>query len=462
MGLVLLQNARIVDPANGLDMMGELLIAEGKIAAVGEIIPAEKAAGAEAINLKGKVVCPGLIDMHVHLREPGQCAKETIKTGTAAAARGGFTSVVCMPNTNPAIDNPSTVAFVMERCRKEAVVNVLISGAISKGLEGEEMAPIGGLKSAGVVAITDDGRCIQNNDLMRRAVEYAQLFDLLVMDHCQDTSATSDGVMHAGYWSTRLGLRGWPSLGEDIVVARNILLAKKIGARMYCQHISSAESVSMIRKAKSEGVKVYAETCPHYVTLTDMTLAGSEEFWKGDGAGYFDVFTGSCKGVKPPQWSRYHTNFKMNPPLGSAEDRAALIEGLRDGTLDVISSDHAPHCGHEKEVEYDVAPFGIIGLETELGMALTSLYHRKVLSLSEIIRKFTAAPAELLRIDKGTLSVGAAADITVFDPEEEWVYDAAQGASKSQNSPFSGWPIKGRVHGTWVAGRQVYSLEKQN
>lgn len=460
MGLVLLQDARIVDPANGLDMKGELLIAEDKIAALGENIPSEKAAGAERINLKGKVVCPGLIDMHVHLREPGQSAKETIRTGTAAAARGGFTSVVCMPNTNPAIDNPSTVAFVMERCRKEALVNVLITGAISKGLAGEEMAPIGGLKSAGVVAITDDGRCIQNNDLMRRAVEYAQLFDLLIMDHCQDTSATSDGVMHAGYWSTHLGLRGWPSLGEEVVVGRNILLAKKIGARMYCQHISSAESVSMIRRAKAEGVKVYAETCPHYITLTDATLAGSEEFWKGDGTGYFDVFSGIGKEVSRPKWSRYHTHFKMNPPLGAAEDRAALIEGLRDGTLDVISSDHAPHCSYEKEVEYDVAPFGIIGLETELGVTLTSLYHRQILSLSEVIQKFTAAPARLLGIDKGTLSVGATADITVFDPEEEWIYDASQGASKSHNSPFSGWPIKGRVHGTWVAGRQVYSLEK--
>lgn len=460
MGLVLLQDARIVDPANGLDMKGELLIAGDRIAAAGEKIPSEKAAGAERINLKGKVVCPGLIDMHVHLREPGQSAKETIRTGTEAAARGGFTSVVCMPNTNPAIDNPSTVAFVMERCRKEALVNVLITGAISKGLAGEEMAPIGGLKSAGVVAITDDGRCIQNNDLMRRAVEYAQLFDLLIMDHCQDTSATSDGVMHAGYWSTHLGLRGWPSLGEEVVVGRNILLAKKIGARMYCQHISSAESVSMIRRAKAEGVKVYAETCPHYITLTDATLAGSEEFWKGDGTGYFDVFSGIGKEASRPKWSRYHTHFKMNPPLGAAEDRAALIEGLRDGTLDVISSDHAPHCGYEKEVEYDVAPFGIIGLETELGVALTSLYHRQILSLSEVIQKFTAAPAQLLGIDKGTLSVGAAADITVFDPEEEWIYDASQGASKSHNSPFSGWPIKGRVHGTWVAGRQVYSLEK--
>ncbi len=460
MGLVLLQDARIVDPANGLDMKGELLIEDGKIAAVGAEIPEEKVAQAERIDLKGKVVCPGLIDMHVHLREPGQSAKETIRTGTEAAARGGFTSVVCMPNTTPAIDNPSTVAFVMERCRKEALVNVLITGAISKGLAGEEMAPIGGLKSAGVVAITDDGYCIQNNDLMRRAVEYAQLFDLLVMDHCQDTSATSDGVMHAGYWSTHLGLRGWPSLGEEVVVGRNILLAKKIGARMYCQHISSAESVSMIRRAKAEGVKVYAETCPHYITLTDAALAGSEEFWKGDGAGYFDVFSGIGKEASRPKWSRYHTHFKMNPPLGAAEDRAALIEGLRDGTLDVISSDHAPHCGYEKEVEYDVAPFGIIGLETELGVALTSLYHRQILSLSEVIGKFTAAPAQLLGIDKGTLSVGAPADITVFDPDEEWIYEAAKGASKSRNSPFDGWPIKGRVHGTWVAGRQVYSLAR--
>lgn len=458
MSLVLLQGARILDPANGFDGIGELLIRDGKIAAVGTKVSEEQSRGAECISLSGKIVCPGFIDMHVHLREPGQTAKETIQTGTQAAAQGGFTSIVCMPNTNPPIDNPSAVAYVMERCRQSAVVNVYIAGTISKGLAGEEMAPIGGLKKAGVVAITDDGHCIQNNDLMRRSVEYAQLFHLLVMDHCQDYSATSDGVMHAGYWSTRLGLRGWPSLGEEIVVARNILLAHRIGARMYCQHISSAQSVGMIRQAKVEGLKVYAETCPHYLTLTDASLGGSEEFWQKDGKGYFDVFTGVGKECKRPEWVRYNSCFKINPPIGSAKDRAAILEAVRDGTIDVISSDHAPHCGYEKEVEFDVAPFGIIGLETEVGLAFTALVHRGILSLKEFVRRFTVVPASLLEIQKGSLSVGADADITVLDPNMEWIYNPKAGASKAQNSPFAGWPIKGRAVATWVSGKLVWKL----
>ncbi|MBR5738136.1 MAG: dihydroorotase [Verrucomicrobia bacterium] len=460
MSLVLLQNARIVDPANGLDEAGELLIRDGKIAAVGKTIPADQTEGAERVSLNGKVLCPGFIDMHVHLREPGQTAKETIQTGTAAAARGGFTSVVCMPNTVPPLDSPSAVTFVTEHCHRDAAVNVFIAGAISKGLAGEEMAPIGGLKKSGVVAITDDGHCIQNNDLMRRSVEYAQIFDLLVMDHCQDVSATSDGVMHAGYWSTRLGLRGWPSLGEEIIVARDILLAKTLGARMYCQHVSSAESVAMIRKAKAEGVSIYAETCPHYITLTDASLAGSDAFWAEDGKSYFDIFTGIGKTAVRPEWKRYNTFFKMNPPLGSAEDRKAILEGVKDGTIDVISSDHAPHCGYEKEVEFDLAPFGVIGLETEVGLALTGLYHRGILTLPELVKKFTTAPAKLLGIPKGTLSVGADADLTVLDPDEEWIYDASKGASKSHNSPFNGWPIKGCAVAAWVAGKQIYSRGK--
>lgn len=456
MGLVLFQDAHIVDPANNFDGKGELLIGDGKVVSVAERIPVERTVGAERVSLGGKVLCPGLIDMHVHLREPGQTSKENIRTGTMAAARGGFTSVVCMPNTTPPIDSPAAVALVEEHCRKDAQVNVFITGAISKGLAGEEMAPIGGLKRAGVVAISDDGRCIQNNDLMRRAVEYAQHFDLLVMDHCQDYSATTDGVMHAGYWSTRLGLRGWPSLGEETIVARNILLARQVGVRLYCQHISSAESVQMIRDAKREGIRIYAETCPHYLTLTDAAVAGSQEFWKGDGASYHNIFTSDACGNAYPQWQRYSSFFKMNPPLGSAADREAIWEGVRDGTIDVIASDHAPHCDFEKEVEFDIAPFGIIGLETEFGMALTSVFHRGILSLSELVRRFTATPASLLGIEKGTLSPGADADFTVFDPDEEWIYDAWKGASKSHNSPFSGFPIKGKVLQTYVNGKKVF------
>ena len=454
---VLLQGARILDPMNNVDLIGELLIREGKVAAIGKNLSSDLKQETEVISLEGLVLCPGLIDMHVHLREPGQTAKETIKTGTQAAARGGITSIVCMPNTNPPLDNPSSVAFVEEHCRQEATVNVFIAGAISKDLDGKEMAPIGGLKNAGVVAITDDGHCIQNNDLMRRSVEYAQLFGLLVMDHCQDYSATSDGIMHGGYWSTHLGLRGWPSLGEEIVVARNILLAKRIGARLYCQHVSSGESINMIRMAKKEGITIYAETCPHYFILTDSAIAGSDIYWGRDGNDYFMPFSDEVKSLPKPRWSRYNTFFKMNPPLPSASHREAILEGLADGTIDVIASDHAPHCWHEKEVEFDLAPFGIIGLETELALSLTGLYHKKILSLSDLIKKFTVNPAKLLGIKKGSLSIGSDADITVFDPEKEWFYNPNDGASKSKNSPFAGWPLKGKAIATWVKGELKWS-----
>src|SRR5581483_6660239 len=292
-------------------------------------------------------------------REPGQTAKENIATGTAAAARGGFTSVVCMPNTAPSIDSAGTVVLIQERARQNGVVNVFITGAITKNIAGEELAPIGGLKKAGVVAITDDGHCVQNNELMRRALEYARMFDLPVMDHCQDYSLVSEGMMHEGYWSTVLGLRGWPSAGEELIVARNILLAETTGAHVHCQHLSAAGSVQLLREARKRGVPISGEACPHHFSLTDAAVAGSARFWEKDGQGVYGYQDGA---TDRPEWPAYDTNFKMNPPLRSAADREAILAGLVDGTIEVLCSDHAPHCDYEKEVEFDYAPFGITGL----------------------------------------------------------------------------------------------------
>ena len=452
MNALLLIGGRVIDPANRIDSVADVLIRQGKIAAVGREAAQRAPAGTERMDVKGLVVCPGLIDLHVHLREPGQIAKETIATGTAAAARGGFTSVVCMPNTSPAIDNAATVALIHERAAQQGLANVYVTGAITKGLAGEELASIGSLKKAGVVAITDDGHCVQNNDMMRRALEYARMFDLPVLDHCQDYSLVMDGVMREGYWSTTLGLRGWPAAGEEMIVARNILLAEATGAHVHCQHLSAAGSVQLLREARKRGVPISGEACPHHFTLTDAAVAGSQKFWAADGKG---VFGFDASGGDLPAWPAYDTNFKMNPPLGTARDRQAILDGLVDGTLEILCSDHAPHCGFEKEVEFDYAPFGITGLETELALSLMQLYHSGRLGLAEVIAKFTTAPARLLRLPKGTLSVGADADVTVFDPDREWVFDKGSSASKSSNSPFYGWRLRGRAVATIVGGKRL-------
>ncbi|MDB6124040.1 MAG: pyrC [Pedosphaera sp.] len=448
---ILLTGGRVIDPASKLNAVSDVLILNGKVAEIGAQAAAKAPKDIQRVDVKGLVVCPGLIDLHVHLREPGQSAKETIATGTASAARGGFTSVVCMPNTSPAIDNAGTVALIREKAAREGIVNVFVAGAITKNIAGEELAPIGSLKSAGVVAITDDGHCVQNNDLMRRALEYAQMFDLTVMDHCQDYGLVMDGVMHEGYWSTALGLKGWPASGEEMIVARNILLAELTGTRVHCQHLSSAGSVRLIREAKKRGVPISGEACPHHFVLTDAAIAGSEQFWKEDGKGLF----GYADGARP-KWPNYDTNFKMNPPLSSAADREAILEGLVDGTLEVLCSDHAPHCDYEKEVEFDYAPFGITGLETELALSLMQLYHTKRLGLAEIIEKFTVAPARLLRLEKGTLKVGVDGDVTVLDPDREWVFEREETASKSKNNPFHGWRLKGKAIMTIVGGKVVW------
>jgi len=413
-----IRGGRVIDPANKVDAVRDVFVRDGRIAA-------EPAPDAPVVEAKGLVVTPGLIDLHVHLREPGRSDKETIESGTRCAAFGGLTSVVCMPNTSPAADNTGTIAFIKQRAETVGCVNVFPTGTITKNIEGAELAPIGSLKRAGIVAITDDGHCVQSNEIMRRALEYAKMFELPLMDHCQDNNLVSDGVMHEGYWSHLLGLKGWPSIGEEIIVARNIMLAEQVDWRVHCQHLSSAGSVRLVREAKKRGVKISAEACPHHFTLTDE----------------------SCKG--------YDTNYKMSPPLRTQRDVEAILEGLADGTIEIICSDHAPHCAYEKEVEFDRAPFGILGLETELGLSLMALVHKKVLTLPQLVEKFTTGPARLLQLNKGTLSVGADADITVMDPAREWVYDVNQTASKSRNTPFHGWSLKGKAVATIVGGRVV-------
>lgn len=453
MNSVLLTGGRVIDPASKLDTITDLLILDGKIVHLGSEAASRAPSGIPRLDVSGLVVCPGLIDMHVHLRDPGQTASETIATGTTAAARGGFTSVVAMPNTLPPVDNPTTVALIRDHARQTGLVHVFITGCITKNRAGEELAPIGSLKRAGVVAITDDGACVQNSELMRRALEYVRMFDLPVLDHCQDYSLTADAVAHEGVWSTILGLRGWPAIAEELIVARDILLAEFTGAHVHCQHVSTAGSVRLIREAKKRGVRISAEACPHHFTLTDAALAGSEKFWATDGKG---IWGWDRHGGGHPAWPCYDTNLKVNPPLRSAADRAALLEAIADGTIDVIASDHAPHCDYENEVEFDVAPFGMIGLQTALALALMQLYHSKKMSLPELLAKFTSGPASVLNLAKGTLRPGADGDVTVIDPELEWVFDLQSNASRSRNSPFLGWRMKGCAVLTVVSGGIVW------
>jgi dihydroorotase len=424
---MVIRSGRIIDPANQRDEVGDLAIIDGRIADLSEI--RNPKSEIEEIDASNLVVAPGLIDLHVHLREPGFGWKETIETGARAAAAGGFTTIVCMPNTLPVADSPGTIAWIRDRAAEVGCVNVFATGAISKGLMGEELAPIGSLRQAGVVAITDDGRCVQNNELMRRAVEYARMVGVPVLDHCQDYNLVGNGVVHEGYWSTLLGLPGWPSAGEEAIVMRNVLLAELCDHQVHCQHISAAGSVRILREARARGVKVSGEVCPHHIALTDDAI------------------------------QNFDTNCKMNPPLRAKEDVAALLEGIADGTLTILCSDHAPHAHFEKEVEFDAAPFGIVGLETELGLFLDLLVHKtKTIELPRLIEMFTVNPARLLQIEAGTLSAGRAADITVIDPELEWTVQAAAFQSMSRNTPFDDWKLKGRAVRTIVGGKTVWAL----
>ncbi len=418
---ILIKTGHIVDPANNVDEPLDLLVSDGKIAKLGKpgTISAD---GIEVIDAANMLVVPGLIDLHVHLREPGYEYKESIATGAAAARAGGFTAVCCMPNTNPVNDSRSVTEFILSQANKAGACRVLPIGSITKGLKGEELAEIGELREAGCVGISDDGKPVMNAAIMRRALEYSRIFDIPVISHCEDANLAAKGVMNEGFVATELGHRGIPNAAEDVMVGREISLAELTGARVHLCHVSTAGAVRMIRDAKERGVRVTAETCPHYFSLTDETVRG------------------------------YNTLAKMNPPLRTAEDVAAIKVGLRDGTLDAIATDHAPHGSDEKSVEFDQAPFGIVGLETSLGLALR-LVADGVLSLSDLVMRMSTAPAKMVKSGGGTLSIGAAADITIIDPRVEWTVDAGRFLSKSRNTPFDGWKLTGRAVRTIVGGK---------
>ncbi len=371
-------------------------------------------------------MCPGLIDMHVHLRQPGREDKETIATGTLAAARGGFTAVCSMPNTDPVNDTRSVTEFILDTAKREGAVQVYPVGAITKGLRGEELAEIGELFEAGCVALSDDGHPVMNAELMRRAMEYAAMFDLPVIPHSEDLHLSGRGVVHEGLVATELGLRGIPSASEAAMVARDLLLAELTGVRLHIAHVSAAESVRLIREAKARGAHVSCEVTPHHFTLTEEAIRG------------------------------FDTNAKMNPPLRSEADRQALLDGLRDGTIDVIATDHAPHTAQEKEQEFDLAPFGVIGLETALALAVNTLVGPGGLTLNEAIAKLTSEPARILKLQKGRIAEGGDADLTILDLNREWSVDASIFASKSRNTPFQGWRLKGGAVATLVAGKVVW------
>jgi len=423
---ILIKGGQVIDPGR-VNGPADVLIENGRIVSVGQGLQAP--AEATVIQAAGRLVLPGFVDLHVHFREPGFEYKETIDSGTAAAVAGGFTSVCCMPNTIPVNDNQSITEFMLERARAAGKAHVLPIGAITKGSEGKELAEIGDLRRAGCVAISDDGRPVMNSLVMRRAMEYALAFDIPVVDHCEDLHLSEGGCMNEGLVSTELGLPGIPSAAEDVMVARNVALAELTGARLHLAHISTLGSVRMVREAKSRGLKVTAEACPHHFTLTEEIARG------------------------------YNTHAKMNPPLRTWQDVQAIKAGLRDGTIDVIATDHAPHAAQEKQQEFTQAPFGIVGLETALPLTL-ALVEEGVLTLEAAVDKLTSAPAKAFSLNAGTLAVGAPADVTIVDPQAQWEVDPSQFRSKSRNTPFAGWKVKGRVETTIVSGRVVFELKR--
>jgi dihydroorotase len=419
-----ISGGRIIDPAQDIDQIGDLWISRGRVLPLGggyeeaEIV----------IDARGLIVCPGLIDVHVHLREPGNEEDETIATGASAALVSGVTSVACMPNTRPAIDSQAAAEFVVLQAQRARQANVYPVGAVSKGRKGEELAELGQLVAGGAVAFTDDGSPVASASLMRRALEYAKMFDRVIMQHCQVPELTVGGVMHEGLVSMRLGLAGMPAAAEDIMVARDIRLAEITGGRLHIQHISTARSVELVREGRRRGVRVTAEACPHHFTLTDSEL------------------------------SAFDSNFKMNPPLRSWNDVEAVIEGLKDNTIEILATDHAPHASEKKMKEIDQAPFGIVGLETLIPITVLSLIEAGHLTWPEVLRKLTCNAAQLLGIPKGTLKAGADADVTIIDPNLAWTIDPAQFRSKSRNTPFGGWKVRGRAHTVIVAGEVRFTL----
>ncbi len=418
----LISNANIVN-FDGIKMNTDILIEHGKIAAIGEnlIIDSDK-----KINAENLWVFPGLVDAHCHLRDPGYEYKEDIKSGSISAARGGFTSIACMPNTKPVADNAAVIGYITAKAKNEAIVNVYPIGAITKGLMGEELAEMGSMKEAGIVAVSDDGRPVMNSSVMKKAMIYAHQFNLPVISHCEDLNLAEGGSMNEGVMSTRLGLRGIPSVAESVMVSRDILLSEYANIPIHIAHVSTRASVELIRQAKKRGVKVTCETCPHYFTLSEK----------------------ACE--------NYNTNAKMNPPLQTDDDVSAIKEGLRDGTIDIIATDHAPHHFDEKNVEFDCAPNGIIGFETAFPLAFTYLVETGILSLTQLAGKLSTIPARILNLDKGLIACGKDADLTLVDLDTEYTINVSEFASKSKNSPFDGYKVKGKVMMTIVNGKIAY------
>jgi dihydroorotase len=420
---ILVKNGRVIDPASGLDGVADVRIVEGRIAAVA---PNLTASGAELFDASGMIVAPGFIDMHVHLREPGFEHAETIESGSRAAAAGGFTSICPMPNTKPINDSATVTSYIVETARRQAVVNVFPIGAITKASAGEELAAIGAMQAAGVVAISDDGRPVMNSRVMRRAMEFARSYQLPVIDHCEDLNLSAGGDMHEGLMSVRWGLRGIPAASEDVMVARDLLLAELTGVRFHVAHISTRNAVGMVEFARRKGLPVTCEATPHHFSLTDQQM--------------------------PP----YDSNYKMKPPLRAGCDCGAVVEGIANGTVTAIATDHAPHPGSEKMQEFERCPFGIIGLETALGLALDRLVRPGTITLNRVIELFTVGPESVLRLGRGTLAAGAPGDVTIFATDFEWTYDVNQSFSRSRNSPFHGRTFRGGPVATFVNGELVW------
>ena len=422
---LLIRNGRVVDPSSGTDKRLDVLIEKGKIT---QIKPKISASGAKLIDASGLIVAPGFIDMHVHLREPGQEDKETIATGALAAARGGFTSIACMPNTDPVNDNRGVTEYILSEAKKSAAVNVFPIASITKGEKGEELTDMADLIDAGAIAFSDDGMPVQSSQVMRRALEYSKILNTVIIDHCEDKYLSADGVMHEGYYSYLFGLRGIPSSSEETMVSRDIILANRADAAIHIAHLSVKGAVELVKEAKRKKVKVTAEVTPHHLFLTDSLIES------------------------------YDTQLKVNPPLRSKEDTLALKQAVKNGTIDVFATDHAPHTVDEKDVEFDKAPFGINGLETAVPLLLDKLVNKNIISLSRFIEMISTNPALILKLEnKGRISVGADADLTILNLEKEIVVDVDSFKSKSRNNPFQGWELKGGPEMTIVGGKIVYS-----
>lgn len=419
---LMLKGGRVINPGKNFDEICDILVENGKIAAIGKKLPA---AGAEVVDVKGLVVTPGLIDMHVHFREPGQEAKEDFESGSRAAAAGGFTTVAVMPNTKPVVDSSILVNGLKERARQASVMHIEVIGALTKGQQGTELAEVGDMSAAGAVAFSDDGHYVQNDKVLLNGLDYLRTFEKVIISHAEEATLVEEGVMNEGHRSAMLGMKGRPTVAEDIAVVRDILLAEYADARIHIAHISSKNALDIVRQAKKRGVKVTAEVTPHHLTMTDEAV------------------------------NLFDTSTKVNPPLRSQADVEAMIEGLRDGTIDAIVTDHSPHAEEEKDVEYRYAPSGFPGLETAVGVLLTDLYHEDKLSLPQIVEKLTAGPAKAFNLTKGVLDVGAAADITVIDPDRQWVVDAADFYTRGTHSPFAGRKLKGKAVMTIVDGKIV-------